>query len=636
MTETKNINQLPRGWKWVKLGDVCEKMSNGANAKQSDDKIGFPISRIETIWNETIDLDRVKYISETDVAFVEKYSLKKDDILFSHINSDVHLGKTAIFKNQTKTLIHGINLLLIRLNQNASPDFFNYQFKFKRRRGEFINIAQKSVNQSSINQPKLKNLDFVLPPKHAQLAIVSKIEELFGELDKGIENLRSAQQQLKTYRQAVLKWAFEGKLNNENVKEGELPEGWKYSKLGEYIEDISSGKSYRCDERPPQKDEVGIVKVSSVTWGFFSEMESKTCFSKDFFNAKYLIKKGDFLFSRANTIEFIGACVIVQTVEKKVMLSDKILRLTFTNEVSKEYVLYYLRSRKGRKQIETLSTGNQDSMRNIGQEKIRQIEFPHCSSKDQNNVVQAIETRLSVADKMEESITHSLQQAEALRQSILKRAFEGRLVSELEQQETGSKGIPIERKVLAGKIIHLLHDDKYFGLTKFQKTFFVAEHFAEVEYETDYLQERAGPYDREFTRAFRKEMIEKDWFSEETKISMTHFTPGENVGKLIKDYPKYFRNKGSKITFVLKLFKDKTLFEAELIATLYAVWNNRIISRQSISGSLLMGDIYRWSAEKKKYNENQITSMYEWMKTVKLIPTGFGKIIKLDTEIKIK
>ncbi len=428
MIKEENIKQLPKDWKWVKLGTVCEKMSNGANAKQSDDKIGYPISRIETIWNETIDLNRVKYISENNVAFVEKYSLKKDDILFSHINSDIHLGKTAIYKNQTKILIHGINLLLIRLNQDTLPDFFNYQFKFKRRQGEFMSIAQKSVNQSSINQPKLKNVNFVLPPKATQQAIVSKIEELFSELDKGIENLHTARQQLKTYRQSGLKWAFEGRLTNENVKDGELPMGWKKTNLGDFIENISSGKSYRCDERPPREDEIGIAKVSSVTWGFFDEMKSKTCFSKDFLIEKYLIKKNDFLFSRANTIEFIGACVIVNKIEKTLMLSDKILRFIFTGDVSKEYVLYYLSSRKGRKQIETLSTGNQDSMRNIGQEKIRQIEFPYCPREEQNKIVQEIESRLSVADKMEESITQSLQQAEALRQSILKKAFEGRLI----------------------------------------------------------------------------------------------------------------------------------------------------------------------------------------------------------------
>ena len=99
-----------------------------------------------------------------------------------------------------------------------------------------------------------------------------------------------------------------------------------------------------------------------------------------------------------------------------------------TKDVSKEYILYFLRSRKGRKQIESLSTGNQDSMRNIGQEKVKQIEFPYCSTKEQHQIVQEIEKRLSVANKLEADIEQSLQQAEALRQSILKKAFSGELV----------------------------------------------------------------------------------------------------------------------------------------------------------------------------------------------------------------
>ena len=84
-------------------------------------------------------------------------------------------------------------------------------------------------------------LPISLPPLPEQHRIVAKIEELFSRLDKGIENLKTAQAQLKTYRQAVLKWAFEGKLTNENVKDGELPEGWKWEKLSSVVAKISDG-----------------------------------------------------------------------------------------------------------------------------------------------------------------------------------------------------------------------------------------------------------------------------------------------------------------------------------------------------------------------------------------------------------
>ena len=86
-------------------------------------------------------------------------------------------------------------------------------------------------------------MELPLPPLKTQQQIVSKIEELFSEIDKGIEELKTAQQQLKVYRQAVLKWAFEGKLTNGDVKEGELPKAWNIKPLGSLMESIRNGYS---------------------------------------------------------------------------------------------------------------------------------------------------------------------------------------------------------------------------------------------------------------------------------------------------------------------------------------------------------------------------------------------------------
>ncbi|MEO7311592.1 MAG: restriction endonuclease subunit S [Chitinophagaceae bacterium] len=426
MNEVQNIKQLPKDWKWVTFNDVCIKIGDIDHKMPKQLLTGYPYVSTKDFTDDLkISFNRAKYISEEDyLNLSRKIKPEKGDIIFPRYGT---IGKNILIDFDKEFLV-SYSCAIVKPNNDLVLSKYAYLYSLSPRVSKEIEKYVVETTQANIGIASIKRFVFPLPPKPTQAAIVSKIEELFSELDKGIENLHTAQQQLKTYRQSVLKWAFEGRLTNENVKEGELPKGWKLTKLGEYIENISSGKSYRCDERPPGKDEIGIVKVSSVTWGFFDEMESKTCFSKDFLNEKYLIEKGDLLFSRANTIEFIGACVIVHKIDKKLMLSDKILRFTLSKHVSKEYALYYLRSRKGRKQIETLSTGNQDSMRNIGQEKIRQIEFPYSSLKEQNNTVQAIESRLSVADKIEETITQSLQQAEALRQSILKKAFEGRLV----------------------------------------------------------------------------------------------------------------------------------------------------------------------------------------------------------------
>ena len=225
---SNEINTLPEGWQKTTLEHLVIRISNGVNVTQHEEKIGLPITRIETIWNGKIDLNRVKYIKEDNEELRIKYGLRHGDILFSHINSDSHLGKTALFQSQVKCLVHGINLLLIRPSEQISSEFLNYQIQFLRQKGEFVAVAQRAVNQSSINQRKLKAFEFILPPLNEQRRIVTKIEELFSELDKGIESLKTARAKLNVYRQAVLKHAFEGKLTaqwrEENKDKLETPE----------------------------------------------------------------------------------------------------------------------------------------------------------------------------------------------------------------------------------------------------------------------------------------------------------------------------------------------------------------------------------------------------------------------------
>ncbi len=413
-----DFSKIPKDWKLVRLGDTLD-IQGGSQPPKSN----FIYKPREGY----VQLLQIRDFGEKGVpTYVPRNKVtkfcKKEDIMIARYGASLGRIMTG--------LEGAYNVAMAKVIDEK--ELFERRYIYYLLKTQIFQTPLKLLSRSAQNgfsKSEISHIELPLPPKPIQQAIVSKIEELFSELDKGLENLRTSQQQLETYQQSVLKWAFEGKLTNENIKRNELPKGWKLAKLGEYIENISSGKSYRCDERPPKKDELGIVKVSSVSWGFFDETESKTCFSKDLFNEKYLIKKGDFLFSRANTIELIGACVLVSRIEKTLMLSDKILRFSFSTNVLKPFALYYLRSRKGRKQIETLSTGNQDSMRNIGQEKIKQIEFPYCHIEEQHNIVHAIESRLSITEKMQETILQSLQQAEALRESILKKAFEGKLIN---------------------------------------------------------------------------------------------------------------------------------------------------------------------------------------------------------------
>ncbi len=418
---------LPKKWTWEKLGDICDVITGTTPPKSDPSNYGsdIPFFKPPHLWDGLI--------SETEEMLSKKGGklsrmVPPNTVLVTCIGN---LGRTGFVKKNA-AFNQQINAILENDRIIGKYIFFQAQSPLFKKQLESLATG---TTVSIVNKGNFETIEIPIPPIETQQAIVSKIEELFSELDKGIESLKDAQQQLKVYRQSVLKWAFEGRLTNEDVKVGELPERWKMDVLGAFISEISAGKSITCDERPPKANEFGIVKVSAVSWGFFDESESKTCLSANNYNKEYIIKPGDFLFSRANTIDLVGACVIVRQTKGNLMLSDKILRFKFTEHVVKEYVLYFLRSKIGRRQIEGLSTGNQDSMRNIGQAQIKMIQMPYCNLEEQKQIVNEINDRFSITEKMEESINQSLQQAEVMRQSILKRAFEGELVTSIENKK---------------------------------------------------------------------------------------------------------------------------------------------------------------------------------------------------------
>ena len=358
----------------------------------------------------------------------------------------------------------------------------------------------------NVNATKLKSITLPIPPAAEQRRIVAKIEQLFSELDRGVESLKTTRAKLYVYRQAALKHAFEGKLtarwrednrdrleipeqlfarikqeretrykgalddyhkaigdwregrekgrkpatpkqphgfalleHHERDKLPLLPPEWTFSRMGLYIDQIEAGKSFKCLEIEPSANQVGVAKVSAVSWGEYDETESKTCLDADKIDEDLFIREGDFLMSRANTIELVGAAVIAKTVTKRIMLSDKTLRIHFTpGPVNRRFFLYYLRSLHGRNEIETRSTGNQESMRNIGQDRIRNIILPVCTEFEQAEIVRILDARLGAAKAVQAEIDAALTRTDALRQSILKKAFSGQLIPQDPHDEPAS------------------------------------------------------------------------------------------------------------------------------------------------------------------------------------------------------
>jgi len=210
-------------------------------------------------------------------------------------------------------------------------------------------------------------------------------------------------------------------------------------RLGELIVSISGGKSFKCLESMPDDNQMGVVKVSAVTWGAFQQNESKTCLSADMWNEDYRIKSGDFLISRSNTDEFVGNCVIVEDITKRLMLSDKILRIEYLAGINKWYILYAMRTRFIREQIISIATGTSASMKNISQDGICSLLIPLPPIKEQARIVEKLSKIKDILTKIDDDQTQYAKDTETLKAKLIEAGLRGKLTEQLPEEGTAEE-----------------------------------------------------------------------------------------------------------------------------------------------------------------------------------------------------
>ncbi len=403
----QNNQQLPKGWRVCKLKDAGKIVSGGTPSTTIDEFWNGEIS-----WITPADLSgyRDVYINKGRKS-ISKIGLEKSSAKLLPIGSILYSSRAPI----GYVVIAGQELATNQGFKNIVPnDDVNskYLYYYLKSIKQIVVDNANGTTFKEISASKFSELPLILPPTSEQQKIVSKIEELFSELDKGIESLKKAQEQLKVYRQAVLKWAFEGRLTNENVKDGELPEGWKWVKLGE-VGKLFCGQSPSVSE--VNREGKGILYVTGPEqWnGKHIEENKWTEFPKR------VVPEGTIF------ITVKGAGVGKLFPGTNCAIGRDVYAFYPSTDLSFKFSYYALKHN-----IDLVIRKAQGDIPGLAKNHILDHYIGICSIKEQNIIIQEIESRLSVCEKIEETITVSLQQSEALRQSILKKAFEGKLVKE--------------------------------------------------------------------------------------------------------------------------------------------------------------------------------------------------------------
>jgi len=250
-------------YKEIEIGKIAEHIRNGLSLKQTKEKNGLPITRIETIWNEVIDPDRVGYAG-IKPGEKDSWLLKEGDILISHINSKTHLGKCALYASFPEKLIHGMNLLCLRSDKNkAVPNYLIRILQSPEFRAKIPSITKDSVNQSSFNVTNFRKLTIPTPPLAEQKRIAAI-------LDKAGDIRRKRQEAIKLaddFLRATFLDMFGDPVTN--------PKGWDKKKIEELSIRVTKGESPKWQGFKYQDNGTCFITSENVLWGTLGRNKRK-------------------------------------------------------------------------------------------------------------------------------------------------------------------------------------------------------------------------------------------------------------------------------------------------------------------------------------------------------------------------
>lgn len=405
--------EIPKHWGIKMLSEVCKVITGTTPPKNDISNYGdeIPFVKPPQLYDKSIS------------NAPEKLSLKGATLSrLLPINSVLvtcigNLGRTAInkipvaFNQQINALIPS-NIL--------DGKFLFYQTQSSNFRKQLEELSS-ATTVAIVNKRKFETIKIIIPFIEEQLQIVSKIDQLFSELENGKQQLQIALQQLKVYRQSLLKWAFEGKLTNKNVNEGELPKGWKKKKLDEITTTLGDG--LHGTPKYSENGEYYFINGNNLTDGKIEiKRNTKRVSFEEFDKYKKPLNERTIFVSINGTIGYTAFYN-----NEKIVLGKSACYFNVLDSINKYYIRYYLTCNLFISYANTNATGS--TIKNVGLKTMRELQLPIPPTIDEQQIiVSELENKLTVCDKIEETINQSLQQAETLRQSILKKAFEGKLI----------------------------------------------------------------------------------------------------------------------------------------------------------------------------------------------------------------
>lgn len=477
MTEQETM--LPTGWVMTTVGGVCTNLQYGYTASAVAENVGPRLLRITDIQDNQVQWPSVPYCT-IDKDQIEKYSLRPGDIVFARTGGTV--GKSFLINAIPEPSVFASYLIRLTSHPSMRAKYLYYFFQ-SASYWEQIGLKKGGL-QGNVNATTLSSLNLPLCPEKEQQRIVEKIDELFSDLDKGIESLAIAQQQLFAYKRALIKHALEGRLtakwrvaNRATLESSDitlarivrarhdkrpvtkilsadlatlpkLPDEWMYVRLSD-IAEIGSGMSVSKNRKLVEPFEVPYLRVANVQRGHLVLNDIKTMMVERSLLPRLRLKKWDILFNEGGDRDKLGRGWIWENQIETCITQNHVFRASpYLPSDSHARFLSHWGNIHGQAYFD--QEGKQTTnLASINRTTLSNFPVPLPSFAEQEQIIERLDAETTTLDQLETDISLSQAKLQSLRFSILDRAFSGRLVPQRSDDEHAAillKQIEAERK----------------------------------------------------------------------------------------------------------------------------------------------------------------------------------------------
>jgi len=391
-------------WPKVRLGDICNINPRISKANRPDAQTMVSFVPMATIDEGDGIISSLASRPYSEVA--KGYTPFRDgDVIFAKITPCMENGKTAIATGLKNGLGFGsTEFYVLRPTERVLPEFIFYFLRQPSFRANAKANFSGTAGQQRVPRGFLEESLISLPPLEEQRRIV--------EILKRADSIRRLRKQAREKSREMIPALFVDIFGDPVGN----PRGWEMKPLGEVIAKFEGGKNLQAGNGG-SSNPYRILKVSAVTSGFFRSDEAKPAPDGYEPPSHHFVRKGDLLFSRANTVELVGATALVEEECENLLLPDKLWRFVWhePSPVLPGYMQHFMQSVSVRQELGRLATGTSDSMRNISQAKLKTLPVPVPPLHRQQVFQEKCTEVLSIIAQQERQLV----QAEALRQSLM-------------------------------------------------------------------------------------------------------------------------------------------------------------------------------------------------------------------------